>query len=192
MGPATAKHRRDRVWPENENLHTAAVPSPRRPPAPPPRRPPAPPPHRPAAPTPLRPAIPPPLRVAFEGGDGMPLRATVSGEIDYANAFSMQVRIAMACRRRRARGLIVDLAGVKFMSSSGLGAILNLRREPACRQDGMAVSCPSGEVQGLFERTDMGQCLIVVDTVEKAKVLLLYGAAGEDLRRHPHRDTSFN
>jgi anti-anti-sigma factor len=148
--------------------------------------------HLAAAPPPPRPAVPSPLRVVFEGGDGMPLRAIVSGEIDYANAFSMELRIAMACRRRRARGLIVDLEGVRFMSSSGLGAILNLRREPACRQGGMAVSCPRGEVLGLFERTDMGQCLIVVDTVEKAKVLLLYGAAGDDLRRHPHRDTSFN
>jgi anti-anti-sigma factor len=122
----------------------------------------------------------------------MPLRAIVSGEIDYANAFSMELRIAMACRRRRARGLIVDLMDVKFMSSSGLGAILNLRREPACRRGGLAVSCPRGEVLGLFERTDMGRCLIVVDTVEKAKILLLYGAAGEDLSRHPHRDPCFN
>jgi anti-anti-sigma factor len=122
----------------------------------------------------------------------MPLRAIVSGEIDYANAFSMELRIAVACRRRRARGLIVDLAGVKFMSSSGLGAILNLRREPACRRGGLAVSCSRGEVLGLFERTDMGRCLIVVDTLEKAKVLLLYGAAGEDMRRHLRRDTSFN
>jgi anti-anti-sigma factor len=156
------------MGPENENLHPATVPPP------------------------LRPAVPSPLRVAFEGGDGMPLRATVSGEIDYANAFSMQVRIAVACKRRRARGLIVDLAGVQFMSSSGLGAILNLRREPACRRGGLAVSCPSREVLDILERTDMGSCLIVVNTVEKAKALLLYGAASEDLRRHPHRDTSFN
>jgi anti-anti-sigma factor len=156
------------MGPENENLHTATVSSP------------------------LRPPVPSPLRVEIEGGDGMPLRAIVSGEIDYANAFSMQVRIAAACRRRRAHGLIVDLASVKFMSSSGLGAILNLRREPTCRRGGLVVSCPGREVLDLFERTDMGRCLIVVDTVEKAKVLLLYGAAGDDMRRHPHRDTSFN
>ncbi len=154
--------------PKNENLHAATIPPP------------------------LRPATPAPLRVEFEGGEGMPLRAVVSGEIDYANAFSMQVRIATACRRRRARGLIVDLAGVDFMSSSGLGAIMSLRREPACRRGGLALSCPSREVRGILERTGMGRCLIVVDTVEKAKVLLLYGAAGDDLRRHPHRDTSFN
>jgi anti-sigma B factor antagonist len=156
------------MGPENENLHLATVPSP------------------------LRPATPSPLRVEFEGGEGMPLRAIVSGEIDYANAFSMQVRIAAACRRRRARGLIVDLAGVEFMSSSGLGALMSLQREPACLRGGLALSCPSKEVHGILERTGMSRCLIVVDTVEKAKVLLLYGAAGDDLRRYPHRDTSFN
>lgn len=158
------------MGPANENLHPATLPPP-----PPPRA-----------------AIPSPLRVQFEGGEGMPLQATVSGEIDYANAFSMQARIATACKRRRARGLIVDLAGVEFMSSSGLDAILSLRREPACQRGGLAISCPSGAVLGILERTGLDRCLIVVDTVEKANVLLLYGAAGADLSRHPHRDTSFN
>ena len=73
----------------------------------------------------------------------MPLRAAVYGEIDYAGAFSMQVRIAAACRRRRARGLIVDLSGSEFMSSSGLAALLNLQRESACLRGGMALASPT-------------------------------------------------
>jgi anti-anti-sigma factor len=139
-----------------------------------------------------RPVVPSPLRVEFEGGEGMPLRAIVSGEIDYAGAFSMQVRIAAACRQRRARGLIVDLADAEFMSSSGLGAILSLQREPACQRGGLAISCPSGEVLDTFERTGLDRCLIVVDTVERAKVLLLYGAAGSAMSRYTPWDTSFN
>ncbi|MGH2853833.1 MAG: STAS domain-containing protein [Solirubrobacteraceae bacterium] len=139
-----------------------------------------------------RAAVPLPLRVEFEGGEGMPLRAIVSGEIDYASSFSMQVRIAAACRRRRARGLIVDLAGAEFMSSSGLGAILSLQRERACLQGGLIISRPSREVLDILERTGLDRRLMVVDTVEEAEVLLLYSAAGADVSRHPHRDTSFN
>jgi anti-anti-sigma factor len=131
-------------------------------------------------------------RLEFEGGEGLPLRAIVSGEIDYAGAFSMQVRIAAACRRRRARGLILDLAGVEFISSSGLAAILNLQRERACLQGGMAISRPSREVLRILERTGLDGRLILMDTVEEAEVLLLYTAAGGDvspsLREHPKRN----
>ncbi|HXB63855.1 MAG TPA: STAS domain-containing protein [Solirubrobacteraceae bacterium] len=128
-----------------------------------------------------RPALPPSLRLELEGGEGMPLRATVHGEIDYAGAFSMQVRIATACRRRRARGLIVDMAGVEFMSSSGLAALLNLQREAACLRGGMALATPSAEVRHVLEITGMDRRLLVVETCEEAEMLLLYTAAGADV-----------
>jgi anti-sigma B factor antagonist len=138
------------------------------------------------------PALPAPLRLEFTGGQGMPLHAAVHGEVDYAGAFSMQVRIAAACRRRRARGLIVDLADAQFMSSSGLGAILNLQREPACQRGGLVVSGPTREVRRVIQLTGLERRLVVVDTVEEAEMLLLYSAAGADVSRHPHGDTSFN
>jgi anti-sigma B factor antagonist len=134
-----------------------------------------------------RPPVPPPLRVEFAGGEGRPLRAIVSGEIDYAGAFSMQVRISAACRQRGARGLIVDLAGVEFMSSSGLGAILSLQRERACLQGGLAISRPSREVRNILRRTGLDRRLIVVDAVEEAEVLLLYTAAGGDISPSPRK-----
>jgi anti-sigma B factor antagonist len=139
-----------------------------------------------------RPAIPAPLRLELTGGEGLPLRAAVSGEVDYEGAFSMQVRIAAACRRRRARGLIVDLSGTGFMSSSGLGALVNLQREPACQQGGLIVSGPTAEVRRVLELTGLERRLIVVDTVEEAEMLLLYSAAGGGVSASPHRDTSFN
>jgi anti-anti-sigma factor len=139
-----------------------------------------------------RPPVPAALRVEFQGGEGLPLKAAVHGEIDYAGAFSMQVRIAAACRRRRARGLIVDLRGAEFMSSSGLGAILNLQREPACLRGGLIVSGPTREVRRVIELTGLERRLIVVDTVEEAEMLLLYSAAGSDTSSSPHRDSSFN
>lgn len=139
-----------------------------------------------------RPAVPAPLRLELTGGEGLPLRAAVWGEVDYEGAFSMQVRIAAACRRRRARGLIVDLSGTEFMSSSGLGAIVNLLREPACERGGLIVSGPTAEVRRVLELTGLERRLIVVDTVEEAEMLLLYSAAGGDVSISPHRDTSFN
>jgi anti-anti-sigma factor len=126
-------------------------------------------------------ALPPPLRVVFEGGEGMPLRAIVSGEIDYAGAFSMQVRVAVACRRRQARGLIVDLGGAEFMSSSGLHALLSLQREPACKCGGMVLSGPTAEVRRILELTGLDRLVTVTDTVEEAENLLLHTAIGSDV-----------
>jgi anti-sigma B factor antagonist len=139
-----------------------------------------------------RPPLPPPLRLEFEGDEGMPLRAIVSGEIDYAGAFSMQVRIAAACRRHRSRGLIVDLAGAAFISSSGLGAIVNLQREPAVQSGGMVLSGPTAEVRRVLKLTGLEQRLIVTDTLEEAEVALLYSAAGGDVSRRPPRSTGRN
>ena len=139
-----------------------------------------------------RPPLPSALRVEFAGGAGMPLRASVYGEIDYAGAFSMQVRIAAACRRRRSRGLIVDLTGAEFISSSGLSAIVNLQREAASIRGGMVLANPNSEVRHVLELTGMDQRLLVVDTWEEAEMLLLYSAAGADASASLARDQGFN
>jgi anti-anti-sigma factor len=142
--------------------------------------------------TPRRPPLPASMRLEFEGGAGMPLRVAVHGEIDYSSAFSMQVRIAVACRRRRARGLIVDLAGTEFMSSSGLAALLNLQREGACLRGGMLLASPTPAMRHLLEVTGVDRRLLVVDTCEEAEILLLYSAAGADVSPGVPRDPSFN
>ncbi len=139
-----------------------------------------------------RPPLPASMRLEFKGGDGMPLRAAVHGEIDYSGAFSMQVRIAAACRRRRARGLIVDLSGTDFMSSSGLSALLNLQREAASLRGGMLLVSPTPDVRNLLEITGVDRRLLVVDSCEEAEILLLYSAAGADISPSIPRDPSFN
>ncbi len=139
-----------------------------------------------------RPPVPGSLRLEFEGGEGMPLRAAVHGEIDYAGAFSMQVRIAATCRRRRSRGLIVDLSGTEFMSSSGLAALLNLQREAPCLRGGMLLAAPTPEVRYLLAITGVDRRLLVVDSCEEAEMLLLYSAAGADATPSLPRDPCFN
>ncbi|HVR05872.1 MAG TPA: STAS domain-containing protein [Solirubrobacteraceae bacterium] len=128
-----------------------------------------------------RPTGPAPLRLRYAGGEGTPLLASVHGEVDYANAFSMQVRIAATCRRRQARGLILDLRCVEFMASCGFGAVLNLQREFACRRGGMVVCGPSAAVRKALALTGLDRRLILADTPAEAEALLLYSAAGADV-----------
>jgi anti-sigma B factor antagonist len=127
------------------------------------------------------PAVPSLLRLELEGGEGEPLLVFVSGEIDYAGAFSMQVRITAAGRQRQARGLILDLAGTEFISSSGLGAIVNLQREPLCLRGGLAISRPTRQVRDILRRTGLDHSLVLVDTVEEAAAMLMYTGAGGDI-----------
>jgi anti-anti-sigma factor len=124
---------------------------------------------------------PGPLRLRFAGGEGMPLLASVHGEVDYANAFSMQVRIAAACRQRQARGLILDLRGVEFMASCGFGAVLNLQRELTCRRGGLVLCGPSATVRKALALTGLDRRLILADSPAEAETMLLHSAAGADV-----------
>jgi anti-anti-sigma factor len=128
-----------------------------------------------------RPTGPAPLRLRFAGGEGTPLLASVHGEVDYANAFSMQVRIAAACRRREARGLILDVRCVEFMASCGFGAILNLQRELACRRGGLVLCGAGGALRKALALTGLDRRLILAETPAEAETLLLYSAAGADV-----------
>lgn len=120
------------------------------------------------------------LRLRFTGGEGAPLLASLAGEVDYANAFSLQVRIAAACRRRRARGLILDVSGVEFMSSCGFGAILNLQHELTCKRGGLVLCGATGALRKALRLTGLDRRLIMAQTPAQAQELLLYSAAGAD------------
>ena len=50
--------------------------------------------------------------------------ASISGDIDHHSAREMRLRIDTAFAVSDARELILDMSGVKFMDSSGLGLIL--------------------------------------------------------------------
>jgi anti-sigma B factor antagonist len=131
---------------------------------------------------PVETIIPTPLTLEFQAGDGRPLRAIVSGEIDFASAPSMQARIIGACEQRHARRLILDLTGVHFMDSSGLRVLLHLQRELAGDEGGLVLFGPTEEVRKLLTLTGLDQHLTVSDSLEQAEVALTKLSAGEDLR----------
>jgi anti-anti-sigma factor len=100
------------------------------------------------------------------------LRAVVAGEIDFANATSLQTQISAACAERDARALILDLAGVEFMDSSGLRAILHLQRELAGGDGGLVLLDPTPQVRGILTLTGLDRQLPAADTLAHAEALL--------------------
>jgi anti-anti-sigma factor len=112
------------------------------------------------------------MLVEFAGGQGEPLRAIVSGEIDFASAPSLQARIVAACERHHAHSLILDLAGVEFMDSSGLRVILHLQRELTSDSGRLVLLSPTHEVRNILTLTGLDQHLAVAPTIEQAEKLL--------------------
>ena len=59
---------------------------------------------------------------------GETLSAYLAGELDHDDAKSLRMQLDNALVRRSPRTLIVDLGGVGFMDSSGIGLILGRQR----------------------------------------------------------------
>jgi anti-anti-sigma factor len=72
--------------------------------------------------------------------DGI-LIASVDGEIDLSNAAELEVAISHAVENE-ALGLVVDLARVDYLDSSGVTLLFNLARRVSRRQQAFVVVVP--------------------------------------------------
>lgn len=131
----------------------------------------------------MRPVDPTPLSLEFDTNHAPTLRVIVSGEIDFASAPSMQARVIGACERERSTNLILDLAAVEFMDSSGLRVLLHLQRELSNERGALVLLSPTDEVLKILKLTGLDQHLALAATLEQAQstlAQLLQDAAEQD------------
>jgi len=64
--------------------------------------------------------------------------------------------------------LILDLTGLRFINSSGLGAIANLSMKMRKHKSQFVIICPNKEVNQVFEVTKLDQVLNIVKDKETA------------------------
>ncbi|GAB2648457.1 STAS domain-containing protein [Vibrio panuliri] len=62
--------------------------------------------------------------------------------------------------------LVLDIGAVKFMDSSGLGAVMGVYK--LLRDKKISVACPQKPVQDLFKLTRMDRLIKTYDSVESA------------------------
>ncbi len=60
--------------------------------------------------------------------------------------------------------VVVDLAGLRFMDSTGMSVLLNAQRRLARQGRALSVVCPPGPVLRVFELTNMVDTLNVRET----------------------------
>ncbi|MGI9951562.1 anti-sigma factor antagonist [Moorellaceae bacterium AZ2] len=98
----------------------------------------------------------------FFSQDGAALIARIKGELDLGTADRLRHELETSIDHARPRILYLDLEGVSFMDSSGLGVILGRYRRLA-RQGGKVIICrPQPQVRRLLELSGINKLIEIV------------------------------
>ena len=91
----------------------------------------------------------------------------VSGEVDVATCGVLRDGLLRVVGDEYYRGVVVNLAGVTFIDSTGIGVLLGVWHRARASDHSMALAMPSRQVQG------------ILDTTGLAKVFPIFGAEAE-------------
>ena len=95
----------------------------------------------------------------------------VHGEVDVGAVPALEQALEAAIETTSG-GFVIDLAGVEFMDSSGLLALLNARGLLARDERALVVVCPEGPVRHLLAVAGVSDLLVVCDSREDAEAAL--------------------
>jgi anti-anti-sigma factor len=100
------------------------------------------------------------------GGDTRLLR--VSGRLDAKSAPSF-VALCRTLRSRGTRRLVVNLSGISFVASSGIGVLLALTEEYQDAGGSVVLASLSEPVRSVLELLNLTQFLTIVSSEEEAR-----------------------
>jgi len=91
----------------------------------------------------------------------------LKGKLDLANAGKVKGMVKSLLERRR--NLIhLDMTGVEFINSSGLGAMVSMMKEIRLHQGRLTLSNPAPYVREIFEITQLSNVFEVFATADEA------------------------
>jgi anti-sigma B factor antagonist len=92
----------------------------------------------------------------------------VAGEVDIATADRLRLQVIIAVLAAISPSLVIDLGGVEFCDSSGLGALVAIWR--AIRADGgkLVLGRPQDRLRALLARTRLDTRITVRDNLRDA------------------------
>jgi anti-anti-sigma factor len=106
-------------------------------------------------------------QLRLEEEDGVTI-ASVEGEIDLSNAAELEMAISHAVANE-AVGLVVDLANVDYLDSSGVTLLFNLARRVSRRQQELVVVVPGeAHVREILTLSGATEALELHDSVPEA------------------------
>ena len=114
----------------------------------------------------LRPFSDHPLSFSITEGPGYAV-VSVAGQIDAGTEQALR-DVLTSVRARGVLRVVVDLAGVAFLASSGIGVLMGARRVLAAEGGSLVLASPRGEVAQLLSLTGVSELIPVTPTVADA------------------------
>lgn len=91
----------------------------------------------------------------------------MAGEIDAGTECALRDALTSVLARG-IRRVVVDLAGVAFLASSGIGVLMGARRVLAAEGGSLVLAAPRGEVAQILSLTGVGEVIPVAASVADA------------------------
>jgi anti-sigma B factor antagonist len=102
----------------------------------------------------------------------------VSGEVDVATCGLLRDRMLRIVTDEDFRGLVVNLAGVRFMDSTRIGVLAGVWRRVAATTAGLALAAPAPQVRRVLDTAGLTRVLPVYDAEADAVAAVRQPPAG--------------
>jgi anti-anti-sigma factor len=102
----------------------------------------------------------------------------VSGEVDVATCGLLRDRLLRIVTDEDFRGLVVNLAGVRFMDSTGIGVLVGVWRRVAATTASLALAEPAPQVRRVLDTAGLTRVLPVFDAEADAVAAVRQPPAG--------------
>jgi anti-sigma B factor antagonist len=102
----------------------------------------------------------------------------VTGEVDVATCGLLRDGLLRVVTDENYRGLVVNLADVSFIDSTGIGVLVGVWRRISATDGNLALAMPSRQVQGVLDATGLAKVLSIYGLEEEA----VQACAGPGLR----------
>ena len=103
---------------------------------------------------------------------------TVSGEVDVSTSPGLRTGLLSVVTDESSRGLVVNLANVNFIDSTGVGVLVGVWHRVRATEGCLALAAPSRQARSVLETTGLMKVLPVYDTEEEALQACREPAAG--------------
>lgn len=92
----------------------------------------------------------------------------VTGEVDVATCGLLRDGLVRVVTDENYRGLVVNLADVSFIDSTGIGVLVGVWRRVSATDGRLALAMPSRQVQGVLDATGLTKVLSIYGLEEEA------------------------
>jgi anti-anti-sigma factor len=97
-----------------------------------------------------------PIRITIENGTAT---AVMSGDFDMQATFTIEPALERTLDEPGVRALVVDLSGLRFIDSTGIGVLVRIESEATRRQIRLTIVPGPPDVQRVFEMAGLEDAL---------------------------------